>query len=283
MFKDLYINGTSVATGWGQGKEQINDTTYTGAWPHQFAEKHNVGNMWNHSIPSKPVELSIRDQKGFCEQYIQQGNNVDNLFTIVEFLLPQHPLLQPVYENDEDIIFPLIFHQDPLEINFNKDQEYLSYYAGTKKQPNYMSNEPIYTMPEVDVNLRSIHEEQKIKYYTEEHNLSKRLYNVFVQIGFLQRWLHTKGIKFLMFWACGGNELKNNNDQFAKLVDKAMLNLPYKHRFIPMTQFSCMNYGVLHSLKSNLNHPDAVGQHHIAEYLDKYIISNNILQKDLYG
>ena len=118
MFKDLYINGTSVATGWGQGKEQINDTTYTGAWPHQFAEKHNVGNMWNHSIPSKPVELSIRDQKGFCEQYIQQGNNVDNLFTIVEFLLPQHPLLQPVYENNEDIIFPLIFHQDPLEINF---------------------------------------------------------------------------------------------------------------------------------------------------------------------
>ena len=63
MFKDLYINGTSVATGWGQGKEQINDTTYTGAWPQHFADKHNVGNMCNHSIPSKPVDLSIRDQK----------------------------------------------------------------------------------------------------------------------------------------------------------------------------------------------------------------------------
>lgn len=278
MFNDLYVNGTSVATGFGLGKEVIGFGN-AGAWPHLLAEKYSAGSLWNHSVPSKPVELSVRDQIGFCSQYLQQGNKAENLFTIIEFLLPHHPLLQPLFESDSKVIFPIIYQKDPSTVSINSyADKYLSYFVETSIQPNYLDPfGQVYTISDtVDTDLRIKHEDQKADYYDNQHSLSSRLYKVGESIIKLQQWLEDKNIKYLMFWACGGDELKNNNDKYSKIVDKFMSVVPQQHKLIPMSQFSCMNYGVTKSLKPNDTHPDAVGHYAIAEYLDKYIISNRI-------
>ena len=283
---DLYINGTSVASGFGLGKEVHfgkRDMSITTAWPHMFANKHNVGEMWNHSLPSKPIELSIRDTKGFVEQYLASGRHATDLFCAIEFLLPYHPLFQPLIQTDSKVIFPVIYQNDPLQTpDFTTAGTFGSHFVECDKHPDYLTGGAIYTPAgdTIDTKLITMHEHERHSWIAgrSASSIMRRLDYVATAIADLQVWLKNRGVNAIMFWACGGSELVDNT-KYSKLVDKALTaRLPYKKNYIPMSDFSCLNYGIAQSLtKSMHRHPDQVGHHRIAEYLDNYLISNSIL------
>lgn len=280
MIKDVFVNGTSVATGVGLGKSKLGSTDLPDAWPFQFCNKVNAGNLWNHSIPSKPFELSIRDTYGFVNQYLDDGGKAEDLFVLNEFLsVGFPPLLQPVFESENTIVFPVIYSTNSLKISVEQvSKDFRTYFCETQKNPDYLQG-PIYkdSVDTISEHLRFKHEHDKNNYYRYQHTLSGRLHTVVEEICKLQLWLSAKNIKYLSFWATGGTHLHNHNREYANMVDKASRK-NYNGNFIPMNTFGCLDYGVYKSLSSRVGtHPDAVGQYAIAEFLYNYLHNENIL------
>lgn len=280
MIKDVFVNGTSVATGVGLGKTNLKENNeVSDSWPVQFCNKVNAGRLWNHSIPSKPFELSIRDAYGFVNQYLDAGGKAEDLLVFNEFLsVGFPPLLQPVFESENTIIFPVIYSINSLKISVQQiSKDFRTYFCETQKSPDYLQGQ-IYkdNVDTISDIVRLKHEHSKEQYYNTEYALSKRLFYVVDEINKLQLWLSNKNINYLCFWATGGNHLHSHNTEYANLVDRANKK-NYNNRFIPMNKFGCLDYGVNNSLNPIGTHPDALGQHAIAEYLDKYLHSKNML------
>ena len=281
MIKDVFVNGTSAATGVGLGKSKIGSLDLPDAWPFQFCNKVNAGHLWNHSIPSKPFELAIRDTYGFVNQYLDDGNKAEDLLVLNEFAsVGFPPLLQPVFESENTIVFPIIYSTSPLTMSVEQiSEDFRTYWCETQVKPNYLKGrvytDNIDTVPE---HLRFRHEHDKNNYYKFEHTLSRRLHTVVEEIYKLQLWLLAKNIKYLNFWTSGGTHLYDHNREYANMVDRASKK-NYNGNFIPMNTFGCVDYGVYKSIQSPDGvHPDAVGHYAIAEFLYKYLHNTDALE-----
>lgn len=257
---DIMVNGTSVASGWGNGTESFSGFDSTHSWPHWFANQCHATNLWNHSFPSKPTALTIRDQYNFCKQYISQGRNPQDLLCLIEFLLPDNPVFIE-FKTAHEVIFPVLMHNDPAKLSLaDINSEWTEFFVSSPTDPDYFSGS-IYT----PVVLKHIQKDNyfvaKTKYFAK-HSLSARLLELQTHIASLQSWLHKHGINYLMFWACG------DGDSNRKFIDRTLIPvMPHPERYIPMREFTSMNWGAAQSIDPKRGHPDLTGNKKIAEYL----------------
>lgn len=273
---DLFVNGTSVASGWGTGIEKISDPLTSKSWPHFLANKLNCDRLWNHSLPSKPMSFTIADTIGFCEQYYEKYGNYDNLFVVIEWLMPHaHGKWSPVYSNSplyrEQTLLPVVIS------NPDTPTEYETMYVCKPKHTDYLANTPIYdhvSWKQITDSSRQHHEQQRDHYYKNIYNLSLRLFESKQEIVPVQQWLKQRNIKYMMFWAFGCGKTSG----IRKMVTKTMTSTLEKDpRFVPILQFTSMSHGSTNSLEPNNGHPDIKGQHAITDYLFNYIITHRLL------
>lgn len=271
------MNGTSVATGWGTGAEPISDPHTSQTWAHHLANKLNCENLWNHSLPSKPMSFTISDTLGFCEQYLQRHRNYDNLFVIIEWLMPHsHGKWTPVYSESvsyrSQILLPVVVSQP------ETPTVYETMYVCKPKKCDYLAGKPIYdhvSWKNISQASRDMHESQRDRYYQNAYSLSSRLVESQKEISFVQSWMQERGIRYLMFWAFGCGQ----GSAIRRLVQTAMSDMLEKdRRFIPIHSFTSMSYGAEHSVETRRGHPDIQGQIAITDYLHNYILQNHLLE-----
>lgn len=278
MINDLLVSGTSIASGWGDGKMTKPDPRNY-SWINYFANSTNIQNIWNHSFVSKPMQVTMEHTMLFCEQYLERYGNYKNLFVIAEFTLPQNvkwPELHLKSSIDSEIITPVVIqHATDGVINADVADTYKTMFIRHKKNLNLLDGSTSFNrigideIDDVDLTAHSLRL-QRFK-ESSESNLVVRLQSARTEIEQFQNWLFERDIPHLFFWAAGIGRT------FHKMVDKALLPYVKQNRLIPMTQFTCFSKGAEWSIKHDNYHPDQQGHKKIAEFVYDYVVKHNLL------
>ena len=285
MIQDLYVDGTSFASGWGQGLERNLFKTSTGpkSWVDYLADLVNCNNLWNHSLVAKPLDMQFYDIQQFCKQYFNAFKTFDNLFVVVEFSFITYRSFDPVkavegqFKNEN--IYPVVLSKaSELET-----EKYLIHYV--RKSNDYLKpQEPIFSKvnPEqVDVN-DIIKTEQAAKQWllAQRSNFSKHssflehlnyAYNI---ISNIKKFFKDRNIPFLIYSAA----VSDNNPQ-KEHIDFGLRTLSKDNRMVPLTQFTGQTISKKHSIEEYVNHPDKQGHIKIATALYNWIEKHDLTKK----
>jgi hypothetical protein len=275
MINDLFVNGTSVASGFGVGHERIAQVNKK-SWIHYFAESTSASNLWNHSLISKPIQLTIEHTIGFCEQYLEQYKTFNNLFVICEMTMPQPIKWATVRSDKYDLtnyeILPIVIQREMHEYG----QEYQSMFVRQERKINFLKDSIMYEyVAPKDIRQDDYrrHDTMVQNYYKDGvSNLYKRLVEAKIEIQYLQLWLSQRNIPYLLTWAAG------QGDNYHNIVDRALKDVMVNKRLIPMKEFTCFSKGVEWSEKPFHNHPDDIGHVRISKFLLDWILKYNLLK-----
>lgn len=276
---DLFINGTSIASGYGLGRETAaglaRPEQYT--WIHHFANKFNCNEIWNHSVPSKPIDLTIKDTIGFCTQYYEKYGSYDNLFVICELSLPTIMTDKSMRfsTNIDGKVRSIIVPAGDGNWGVDNAKGFETVFIGEIDKPDYLNSKSSFSyVPPEDINEEDLRKHKACRdqvYLTHKKHQLKTIMETTAQIDKLQQWLIERDIKFGMFWAGG------THANFHKLVDSVLNTTRAVDRMIPMKEFTCYSKGIEWSDDPFLNHPDAIGHARIADFLYDYVLKNDWL------
>lgn len=279
MTKHLFVNGTSVAAGWGLHDNTNVTINRDSTWVNAFSEKLNASKTWNISLISKPIEITIDHTIEFCKQYYATYNTYENLFVAVEFTLPQLKKWDAVKlsdRNSDTNVIPIVVQKDTDNIgNSDMGTYYRTVFIKHKREMNYLSDDTLfYYVPDSEIDETDfVKHTLAVEHYSQIPNLlAKRLYESTNEIDFLQQWLSDHNIAYMMFWACG------IHPSFHKIVDKAHSSL-HNNRFIPMSNFTAFSKGAEWSDNPYQHHPDEAGHYKIGEFLFDYASEHKLFQK----
>lgn len=274
------VSGTSIASGWGDGKQKNNPDPQNYSWINYFANSTNAQNVWNHSYVSKPPLVTIEHTMLFCEQYLERYGSYENLFVIAEFLLPQNtkwPELAVKGSNNE-IVTPIVVQRKDGVFNVEYGN-YTTIFIRHQKDLNLLeTNVPfsfigLNQIEEADLTAHGMRLQKFAN--SDESNLVLRINKTREDIHKFQNWLFERNIPHLFFWACGTGR------GFLKMVDKAILPVVKQNRFVPMTDFTCFSKAEEWSIQHDNFHPDQQGHKKIAEYLYDYVVKHDLLTPPL--
>ena len=278
MKKHLFVNGTSVASGWGKGQERVAQPGKK-SWVHHFAEKMGADELWNVSVVSKPIGITIDHTIGFCEQYLERYKTYKNLFVAIELILPQHEKWDTVRHTLDDVnevVTPIVVQLDTSDMpNADVADRYQTIFVRHKKHINYLEQDTLfhYIPPSEVMSIDYAEHLRKLQSIAPpQTNLTKRLVESAKELSFLQHWLAERNIAFMMHWAAG------MHPGFQRRVDKAILKNTMPHRLVPMQHFTAFSKGAEWSIDAVANHPDSVGQFRIAEFLYEYACTHNLFE-----
>lgn len=293
--RDLFVCGSSFAS--GATAEELGGIK---SWVRHFAEKDNFKNVWNISLPGRPLGLTTSDTMEFVRSYYDRYGNFDNLFVILEYTFPTYrswdPLMSSLtYSNKTDII-PVAYYKmlknnrnlaNPLKLSSLRDEsQYIEikyHHRTTKKFIDHIDDNSgaIYhevNISDIDPVARANHMEKVKEWFEydkvdEENNLKswseekvKRYYTYANnEIHFLKKWLEHYNIPYLMLWAVGLSE------GHCKFTDRVFYKIIQTKRMIPMTEFTMVKASKEMSIKPWRSHPDAVGHEKISEYLVEWV------------
>lgn len=280
--KDLFVNGCSFATGWHGGEYTIpsitpNDVvTDTISWVQHFANLNNIQNCWNHSIVAKPIDMTVIDSIGFCDQYYEKYGTFKNLFVICELTDPSYRQFDPVtlkgIVTDKNFdkeykILPIAFRGDRQYIEIEASA-YKSIYVKIKKDIDYLSKDQFaeqIPMTEIAKGEIARHNHEKKIALELESSPLVNLELTLTQLKKMTNYFNKNDIRYIMTWT-GGRDPK-----YKKLLDKYYKDFVSTKRLISAEVYAGVDFSLKHSIEPVGMHPDQAGHMAIAEFLTEYI------------
>tara|TARA_Y100001972_G_scaffold45349_1_gene56027 strand:+ start:267 stop:1079 length:813 start_codon:yes stop_codon:yes gene_type:complete len=92
---DLYVNGSSFATGWNEEYQDYNLVTPSKSYAEFLAERLN-SNLYKHCYGGKPLQSSVDQTIEFCKGYKEKYGTFENLKVVVELTTLRYRQWQPV-------------------------------------------------------------------------------------------------------------------------------------------------------------------------------------------
>lgn len=310
MFKDVFVCGSSHASGVGKGKVSSDDPG-TKSWVRFFAEKTNADNVWNISLPGKPLGLANADVIKFCREYWDRYRTYDNLIVLIEYTIPQYRTFDPVAMARDDTrsieVIPVNYYKmlrdnqhlvDPqlklesktegryIEQKFYQrtDMKFLDHYED--KHDSIYKEIDVSELDEVSLALHNAKVKEWFEFDTvnplghrmlSDEKLKKYVKYAIDELYFAKRWLEDHNIPYMMFWVGGQSE------RFCTLVDRSFREMIQTNRLIPMKQFTSVKASQQWSKKHWRSHPDAQGSERISEFLLEWILANDLYKKPKDG
>ena len=306
MLNDIFVCGSSVASGYGKGKIDGKMGNSLKSWVNFLSEYSSAKNVWNVSLPAKPIGLSTVDVVQFVRQYGERYNTYNDLFVIVEYTIPQYRHWDPVAvsRNDTKEIIEVI---PTASFRMGKNTDHLTS-AGPRDNGASHVGQKFLTRASDEYDMLSptnacnLYEEIRpsdldktfvddythkakewLKYdvidpETYSRQVSEKKMLTFLryasdEVAFLQRYLTHFNIPYLMFWAGG------QTPAFCRTVDRYFTPLMKDNRLIPMSKFSCNRAAIEWSNESWGVHPDEVGHQRIAEFIHDWIKTHKLTTK----
>ena len=307
---DLFVCGSSHASGVGKGKESTyNEMHEVKSWVRFLAEKYQyVNNLWNISLPGRPLGLTTSDTVEFVRDYYKKYGNYDKLFVILEYTYPTYRHWDPVAlaRNDTKNLtaIPVSYYRlmrnnehltNHISMSSLKDEfKFIEQKFYQRTDVNFIDHkmdrhDNIYQ----EISIKDLDEEQyllhnqKVKSWFEydfvdveigsrrwSDNKSKQFIRYATDEVFaMKNWLEHFSIPYLMFWVGGENEVKN------KHIDAAFRKLIQTKRMIPVTDFNMVTASKEWSIKHWRSHPDETGHERISEFILDWIERYNLLDR----
>lgn len=273
VIDDLFVSGSSFASGWGEDFANYNSVTSGKSWVTYFAQQTHARNVWNYSIVGKPVGMATTDTVEFCRNYLKKYGSLKNLFVIVEYTTPRykHWGSLPSAAMVEPIDTPVI----PIAFLSKQPGKLLDTYFLTRESDPVTLEVKYNTVDRDKVtpdHLRQF-EQDAAKWYLDSGRTSIKYINyAYDEIKYLKDFLDFYNCNYMMFWCTGKVE------SHRKMVDRYMRKLMTDRRLIPASEFNAITATLEWSLKPYRDHPDDIGHRRIAEYLINYLETHNLVK-----
>ena len=262
---DLYINGSSFASGWGKGYEHQMTITPLDSWAKYFVETTQPDNYWIDAIVGKSIGMTARDTIFFCEKYKEKYGSLENLNVVLEFTTPRYRHWDPVNMINGDKAYPIAHIRHD---NMNATQHYfikrdwidfsLSY------AETFVHDEEI-VPEELEQWSRKVKE-----WYFSGWPIQKFMAYAVEEITATMKYLDANNVNYAMWWCVGRTKLGK------KLVERYTRTLYKNGRYIKPSLMNGHEVAETISHESFKGHPDAVGHKYISDYLVNYINENNL-------
>lgn len=311
MLKDIAVIGSSHASGVGSGGVDRNGIGQLKSWVNCIADSVNAENVWNYSMPGKPVGMTNLDTVQFCNEYYKKYRSYDNLFCFLEYTLPQYKTWDPISFNTQSDIqaVPFAYYKmgkdglnehltDAVKVtkmsDFVVQQKFfvrntieLSSYNSTDRRPVYEE----VAATELDETYLESHIDQVKEWFQFDmlnddmalaSVIATQKYQRYYEyagaaIKYMQEYLEDRNIPYMMFWA-GGQSKK-----FCKKNDRIFSRIVPSNRLIPMTEFTVIKAAHEWSIKHWRSHPDEEGHRRIAEFLLDYGLRHKLFHRPDMG
>lgn len=270
---DLYVNGSSYATGWNEEFENLKFVTPAPSYADHLAELLGSDTLYKHGYNGKPPQSTVDQTIEFCEAYKAKHGSLDNLNVVMELTTARYRQWKQIKDKDGNSVQPVSFPS-------NEDMRELTLYFMTR----YMDQETLQEHGK-EIPIENISKEELLKYKEEvmwwypfgESKMggiaSRKTLWKFIEdcVGHLSR-----GIKYFednnvdyVFWWVNGRTAGTR-----KILGGISENLG--PRVISNKVFNGTNI-VDPDPKSFRGHPSAEGQKKIAEGIFKYASEHNFL------
>jgi hypothetical protein len=279
MIQDLYVDGGSFASGWGQGLEHhlFKTPTDPKSWVDYFADSVNCDNLWNHSLVAKPLDMQFYDIQQFCKQYFDAFKTFDTLFVVLEFTFISYKSFTPVKAVEGDFknenIYPIIYNKAIDMETANFSIQYI------RKSNDYLKpQEPIFSKvnPEdFDVNYKKSIDESAAKWlYNSNKDPYAHMIYAYNKIRQIKNFLKIHNIPFVMYSA-GVSDNSPNKER----LDFSLRTLQKDKRLVPLSAFTGLQLSKKYSIEEYQGHPDRHGHMKIASALYDWVIKHDLTKK----
>ena len=75
---DLYVNGSSYATGWNEKYADLKFVTPAPSYANFLADMLGIDQLYKHCYNGKPPQSSVDQTIEFCNAYKQKHGSFDN-------------------------------------------------------------------------------------------------------------------------------------------------------------------------------------------------------------
>ena len=283
MFTDLYVDGTSYASGWGKGHERsLFKTTDTYSWVDEFANLTNCDNLWNHSLVAKPCDMQVFDIQNFCNQYYNKFKTFDRLFVVAEYSYITYRSIGTVKARDgifkNQDITPIVMAKGT-EVNNNETGGFGYMIAFVRKSNDYLDiQEPLFvSVPEEHIDADDV---KKVKEFatqwllTRFTNYVEHLEYMYNNLSLIKNFLIKRNIPFLIYSAAVSDDAPEK-----PFIDQTLRSLTKDKRVIPLSSFSGKTISTKYSIEEYTVHPDKLGHMAIAQHLYDWILKHNLHKK----
>jgi len=283
MLTDLYVDGTSYASGWGKGHiRNLFKTSDAYSWVDRFAEITNCNNVWNHSLVAKPFDMQVLDIQNFCNQYYNKFKTFDKLFVVAEYSYITYRSIGTVKAIDG-----IFKNQDVIPIVMAKGTEVLNNETGgfgyiiqyVRKSNDYLNiQEPLFV--KVSEEHIDVEDHKRINAFatqwllTRFTNYIEHLDYLYKNISKVKNFLTKRNIPFVIYSAA-----VSDNAPEKEFIDQTLRTLVKDKRVIPLQAFTGKTVSEKYSIEEYTVHPDKSGHMAIADHLYDWILKYNLHKK----
>lgn len=291
MFVDLLVVGTSIASGVGRGPERTPQAGAVKSWIYHLADLVGARNVWNHSLPGKPLGLVNADAVEFFKQYYEKYRNFQNLFVILEYSFPSYKVWDPVASARNDCkgldIIPVTHFKPFHQLSRASDTIYRHGYSCLEN--HFFCRKPVDLLRDTMHPHEIYHEvdqddiipedlqrfqKQAVEWFepTPENHLRYLRY-AFDEILAAQLYFSDKNMPYVQSWVGGVSQ------DYKRGVDRFMRPLMQSGRLIPMQNFTAASASLEWSKNVWRNHPDEHGHRKIAEFYHDWITKHRLHER----
>ena len=269
---DLYINGSSFASGWGKGYEDIKGITPLDSWTKYFQQHIQPDNTWIDAIPGKSIGMTARDTVKFCKHYKEKYGTLDTLNVVLEFTTPRYRHWDELNTVDGKTAYP-VAHLSRTNI-----RETIHYFIRREfNEHDLAHNDTVVNDEEIVPEELNQWKKQVDAWYFGKQPPGFYMNYAVEEISAAQQYLNDNNVNYVMWWCAGRSKM------VSALIERYTRVL---YRDAKMIKPSAMSG---HAVVENISdedysgHPDAKGHKYIADFLIKHINENNLFGRNNNG
>ena len=267
---DLYVNGSSFATGWNEEYQHMSTRTPAPSYAEFLAEYLGATSLYKHCHNGKAPQSSVDQSIEFCNAYKEKYGSTDNLKVVIELTALRYKQWSLIKDKKGEWVQPVSY------IKFDDIRDYNHYYI--KRQLREDLHEDVVEVAEEDIAAKEI---KKYKDEMDEwfppgkqfdmNNVMKYFNTAVEHFDRLTGYFQKNNIDYLVWWVPGK---RNPQTRYRRTLDG--VSKRYQPNFVSPGYF-CGQEIVDQDETSYRGHPGIPGHKILAKNIFDYACSNNLL------
>lgn len=267
---DLYVNGSSFATGWNEEYQHMSTVTPAPSYAEFLAEKLGADKLYKHCYNGKAPQSSIDQTIEFCEAYNTKYGSTDNLKVVIELTILRYKQWKPIKDKTGELVQPVAY------IQYEDIRSHNHYFLKRKLLDSL--EEVVEEVAASDIPASEIEKfyAEMIDWYPPGKQFEMRTAMKYFDAAMehfdrLTEYCNNNNIDYLAWWIPGK---RNPQTRYRRTIDG--VSKKYGKRIVSPGYF-CGQEIAANDVTSYRGHPGIAGHKEIAQNIFDYACSNNLL------
>lgn len=267
---DLYVNGSSFATGWNEEYQHMSTKTPAPSYAEFLAEQLGATSLYKHCHNGKAPQSSVDQSIEFCDEYRKKYGSTDNLKIVIELTALRYKQWSLIKDKKGEWVQPVSY------IKFDDIRDYNHYYI--KRHLKEDLNEEVVEVPVYDLPAAEIkkYEDEMNEWFPPGKQFDMinvmKYYNTAVgHFDRLADYFRKHNIDYLVWWVPGK---RNPQTRYRRTLDT--VSKRYQPNFVSPAHF-CGQEIVDDDKTSFRGHPGIAGHKQLAKHIFDYACAHNLL------